>query len=130
MNTRPKAYKIKNWMIHKHYFVNELYNKINDIGLIQLDRSINFEKQNGYMRTNGICLPDPNYNRSNEEEYALISGWGHINIHGDVPQSLKMGWIKILKPFYNQSDLHGRIYVYKRYPFPNGSIGCMVSPEL
>ena len=115
-------------MIHKSYLVKSGFD--NDIALIQLDRPINFEKQNGYMKSNGICLPDPNYNRSNEEEYALISGWGMENIHAHFPQSFRMGWIKIKKPFYNPIDRYGTVYVYDRYPFPNGTIGCDVSPEL
>ena len=128
MNRRnlTNAYKIKKWIINERYFEEYSAEWDNDIGLIQLDRPINFEKHIGYMKINGICLPDPNYNRSNEEEYALFSGWGIDNSNRKA-KFLQMGWIRILKPFNNSTDLFSRIHIFTIFPFPNGSKNCRVS---
>ena len=124
-NNRTNAYKIKNWVFHPEYFESPptLKQKY-DISLVELDRKFNFEKQNHYRITNGICLPDPSVNRSTEDEYALIGGWGAID-DNKLPQKIQMGWVKVFKEFHNSTDLFGQYYAF--VPLENQTRGCAVS---
>jgi hypothetical protein len=75
--------QIKAKKVYLHEKFDPQFKLINDIALIELTSEMKPAIESTYYTINGICLPKAQIVNDFEEE-ALFSGWGNIDLKGDV----------------------------------------------
>jgi hypothetical protein len=75
--------EIKAKKVYLHEKFDPQFKLINDIALIELTSEMKPAIESTYYRINSICLPKAQIVNDFEEE-ALFSGWGNIDLKGNV----------------------------------------------
>ncbi|CAG2105396.1 unnamed protein product [Medioppia subpectinata] len=97
-----------------------------DLALIRLNTALPLDGTSGKTGINAICLPQKMALNDNEE-YALLNGFGNDNNNGTGFGIQRMGWTKIMKATYTDiyiSVLDDYALYAKRIPSLSGSAPC------
>ncbi|XP_054161704.1 coagulation factor IX-like [Oppia nitens] len=125
-NDYENGYNIEKTVVHYKYPRRRF--PAYDMALIKLTADLPLSSQlsiNGLnYRTllNGICLP-PLDALNSEDELALMAGYGLVN-RNEKSDRLKIGYIRIKKPYNNARDFWRMIILGERYPSYNGTFSC------